>query len=270
MRQFIHQIYYDEASKAAVDPRFIALDNAANSRPDWREYWPMRNFLLSHTLEADALYGFFSPKFGQKTGLSGEQVNAFIDANPADVYLFSPFVEQAAFFLNVFEHGEANHAGLMEAMQQFVAGLGINLDLRTTVCDFNTAVFSNYVVAKPAFWERWLKVGEQLFAAAEAGQGPFAASLNAATQYHERVGAVGLKVFMMERLATLILLFNQFSVKAYDPFAITRSGIPASGLDHEMRIANALKMAFIQTRDAKYIEAYSRFRNQVLANLPQA
>jgi hypothetical protein len=269
MRTLIHQIYYDDATKAAVDPRFIPLDNAANSRPDWREYWPMRNFLLTHQLESDALYGFFSPKFGQKTGLDGEQVQVFIDANPADVYLFSPFVEQAAFFLNVFEHGEANHAGLMEAMQQFVSGLGIGVDLRTVVCDFNTAVFSNYIVAKPAFWQQWLTLGEQLFASAEAGQGPFAASLNAATQYHERVGAVGLKVFMMERLATLILLFNQFSVRAYDPFAITRSGIPASCLDHEMRIANALKMAYIQTRDAKYIEAWSRFRNQVLASLPK-
>lgn len=267
VRRFIYQIYYDDASKSAVDPRFIALDNAANSRPDWREYWPMRNFLLTHTLEPDTLYGFFSPKFGQKTGLSGETVDAFIDANPADVYLFSPFVEQAAFFLNVFEHGEANHAGLMEAMQQFVAGLGLPLDLRTVVCDFNTAVFSNYVVAKPAFWERWLKVGEHLFATAEAGLGPFAASLNAATQYHEQVGAVGLKVFMMERLATLILLLNQFPVKAYDPFAITRSGIPASYLDEDMRVANALKMAFLQTRDVKYIETYSRLRNQVLAKL---
>lgn len=270
MRKFIHQIYYDEASKAAIDPRFIALDNAANSRPDWREYWPMRNFLLSHTLEEDGLYGFFSPKFGQKTGLNGETVDAFIDAHPADVYLFSPFVEQAAFFLNVFEHGEANHAGLIEAMQQFITGLGIGIDLRTVVCDFNTAVFSNYVVAKPAFWKRWLALGESLFAAAEAGQGPFAVSVNAATQYHERVGAVGLKVFMMERLATLVLLFGEFSVKPYDPFAIARSGIPASSLDDEMRIANSLKMAFLQTRDAKYMALYARFRNQVLANLTKA
>lgn len=267
MRTLIHQIYYDEASKAAVDPRFIPLDNAANSRPDWREYWPMRNFLLTHQLDGDALYGFFSPKFGQKTGLSGEQVHAFIDAHPADVYLFSPFVEQAAFFLNVFEHGEANHAGLMAAMQQFVTGLGIDLDLRTVVCDFNTAVFSNYVVAKPAFWQQWLTLGERLFAGAEAGQGPFAASVNAATQYHERVGAVGLKVFMMERLASLILIFNQFPVKAYDPFAISRSGIPASYLDHELRTANALKMAFLATRDARYIASYTQFRDGVLAKL---
>jgi hypothetical protein len=267
MRQFIYQIYYDEATKAAVDPRFIGLDNAANARPDWREYWPMRNFLMSHDLEPDAVYGFFSPKFGQKTGLSGVQVNEFIDTHPADVYLFSPFIEQAAFFLNVFEHGEANHAGLLDAMQEFAGSLGIGLDLRAVVCDFNSAIFSNYMVAKPAFWQRWLQVGEHLFAIAEAGEGPFAASLNTATQYHERVGAVGLKVFMMERLATFVLLLSQFSVKTYDPFAIARSGIPASHLDHEMRVANALKMAFLQTGDAKYIESFSQFRNAVLAKL---
>ncbi|HEY8025394.1 MAG TPA: hypothetical protein VIF60_12550 [Burkholderiaceae bacterium] len=266
-RQFIYQIYYDEASKAALDPRFIPLDNARNERPDWREYWPMRTFLKSNQLEADAYYGFFSPKFGQKTGLTGVQVNEFIDAHPADVYLFSPFIEQAAFFLNVFEHGEANHAGLMPAMQQFVTGMGMQIDLSTVVCDFNTSIFSNYMVAKPAFWQRWLEMGEHLFAISEAEEGPFARSLNAATEYHARVGPVGLKVFMMERLATLILLCYQLSTKAYDPFAITRSGIPASFLDHEMRIANALKMAFIQSRDARYIASFLTFRNKVLASL---
>jgi hypothetical protein len=263
----IHQIYYDAATLAGLDPAFIPLDNSRNERPDWREYWPMQSFLKSHQLDEDTYYGFFSPKFQAKTGLSGKVVTDFIEANDADVYTFSPFVEQAAFFVNVFEHGEANHPGLLDAMQEFVTQIGMAVDLRTIVCDFNTSVFSNYFLAKPKFWRKWLEIGEQLFTLCEQQQGPLATRLNAATQYHQQVGAVGLKVFMMERLVNLILIFYQFSIKAYDPFAIARSGIPASRLDHEMRIANALKATFLATGDARYIESYTRFRESVLASL---
>ena len=263
----IYQIYYDDATRAGLDPLFIPLDNADNERPDWREYWPIRTFLLNNPLDDNTYYGFFSPKFQAKTGLSGRTAVDFIEANEAEVYFFSPFVEQQAFFLNIFEHGDANHAGLMDAMQQFVSSVGIAVDLRSLVCDFNNSIFSNYFVAKAKFWRKWLELGERLFALSEAADSSLAARLNAPTDYHVQVGEVGLKVFMMERLATLMLICYQFSAKAYDPFAITRSGIPASRLDHEMRIANALKMAFLSTRDGRYIDSFARFRNSVLAGL---
>jgi hypothetical protein len=252
----IYQIYYDEATRASLDPQFLPLDNAKNERPDWREYWPIQTFLKSNQLDNDAYYGFFSPKFQLKTGLTGKNVGDFIDANEADVYIFSPFVEQSSFFLNVFEHGEANHPGLLGAVQQFASEIGIPVDLRSIVCDYNNSIFSNYFVAKPRFWLKWLELGEKLFAISESADGPLAATLNASTQYHQQVvGEVGLKVFMMERLATLLLISDQFSTKAYDPFTLTRTGIPASRLDHEMRIANALKIAFLSTGDGRYIES---------------
>ena len=263
----IHQIFYDEASRAAVDPRFIPLDNMANARPDWREYWPMRNFLTTQALDEDAYYGFFSPKFHAKTGLGGAAVLDFIEATDADVYVFSPYVEQASFFLNVFEHGEANHPGMLPAMQQFVTEIGLAVDLRTFVCVYANSVFSNYFVAKAAFWREWLVLGERLFALAESGQGPLAQLLNAPAKYHQQVGAVGLKVFIMERLVSLLLLFNKYQAKAYDPFALTRTPIPAGRLDHEMRIANALKLAFLQSGDERYIQSFVTYRDAVIGAL---
>ena len=41
------------------------LDNLRNERPDWREYWPIRRFLLEGTPDPDAFYGFFSPRFSR-------------------------------------------------------------------------------------------------------------------------------------------------------------------------------------------------------------
>lgn len=263
----IHQIFYDEATRRALDPAFVPLDNGANPRADWREYWPIRNHLLSHTLAEGEYHGFVSPKFGQKTGLTGAQALAFAAASRADVVTFSPFVEQASFFLNVFEHGEVNHPGLLPAMQQLVDIAGLKINLGLTVCDHSRSVFSNYFVAKPAFWREWLALGELLFRLCEDPAHPLAQAMVAKAKYHEASGEVSIKVFIMERLASLLLVTGRYTVQAYNPFAIARSGIPASFLDEEMRVANALKLAYISSGDAKYIESFYRTRNAVLASL---
>src|SRR5215468_10842372 len=99
-----HQIFYDEASRAAVDPDFEPLDNRNAARPDWYEYWPIREYLLNNDLEADTYYGFVSPTFRSKTRLTGQQVKDFVAAaGGADVVTFSPFPCHAAFFASVFE-----------------------------------------------------------------------------------------------------------------------------------------------------------------------
>ena len=40
----IYQIYYDEATRLSNDNGFLQLDNSLNERPDWSEYWPIRNY----------------------------------------------------------------------------------------------------------------------------------------------------------------------------------------------------------------------------------
>src|SRR5277367_246524 len=105
----IYQILNHYTPRSALDPGFLVLDNSANERPDWFEYWPMRKFLLSEALDEQTLYGFVSPKFGFKTNLAASRVASFIDVAHAatDVVLFSPGIHNNAHYLNVFQHGEA-------------------------------------------------------------------------------------------------------------------------------------------------------------------
>ncbi len=110
---FVHQILNHYTSPQTLDHGFLVLDNSANERPDWYEYWPIRKFLLRETLDEDAYYGFLSPKFALKTNLSAGAVRQFIDAaDGADVLLFSPSIHNTAYYWNVFDHGEAEHPGL--------------------------------------------------------------------------------------------------------------------------------------------------------------
>src|SRR5476651_1635003 len=98
----IYQIAYGKHEE--LDPGFRVLDNSSNERPDWFEYWPIRNFLLGKPLEEDCFYGFLSPKFKEKTNLSAAAVHEFVsrEGSTADVILLSPSLHLTAYHLNVF------------------------------------------------------------------------------------------------------------------------------------------------------------------------
>ena len=165
---YIHQIYHDDATKAQLDAGFLPLDNSKNERPDWYEYHPIRTFLLSHTLEDDAYYGFFSARFKSKTSLSANDVESFVKTNDgADIVLFCPVFSESAFFLSVFEQGDCRHPGLMQATQEFAQSIGIHTNLSTIVTKSSDTIFANYFVAKRSFWGAWFQLAEELYRRAE-------------------------------------------------------------------------------------------------------
>ena len=131
-KSFVYQIYYDEASRQNLDPGFIPLDNTANERPDWFEFWVIRNFLKNHALEEQAWYGFLSPRFQAKTGIKSEAVSKMLErfGGLFDVALFSPHWDQLAYFLNQFEQGEVWHPGLLNLAQSFFDEIGRKVDLK--------------------------------------------------------------------------------------------------------------------------------------------
>src|SRR5580658_8106459 len=122
----VYQILNHYTPREDLDPGFKVLDNSSNERPDWYEYWPIRNFLTHEPLDEGDFYGFLSPKFRLKTNLTAAQVEDFLArADPrTDVCLFSPSIHNAAYFLNVFEHGESEHPGLKAVAMRFFERIG--------------------------------------------------------------------------------------------------------------------------------------------------
>ena len=85
----IYQILNHYTPREDLDPGFGVLDNSANERPDWFEYWPIRKFLLNEALDEDAYYGFLSPKFRHKTNLTAAEVGEIIGrAGPVPGHFF--------------------------------------------------------------------------------------------------------------------------------------------------------------------------------------
>ena len=182
----LYQIYYNEETRASLDSGFIPLDNTTNLRPDWGEFFVIRHFLRNNPLNEDEKYGFFSPKFQQKTGLSSSQVHEFIESTPenTDVVIFSPFWEMISFFKNVFEQGNFWHPGLINISQNFFLEAGRYHEVDNLLMHRKNTVFCNYFAASPAFWRSWLKIGDLLFDYSEDKNHPLNLLLNQRT-YHD-------------------------------------------------------------------------------------
>jgi hypothetical protein len=219
---FVYQIRYDASQE--VDHDFLSLDNTANKRPDWFEYWSIRTFLHTQRLDENALYGFLSPRFKSKTNLSGREVHEFIrrHGDTADVLLFTPSLHLTAYYLNVFKYGDSCHPGLLGLATRLFRRIGRPTNFDTLITHSGNEVYSNYFVARPRFWRAWLEVTEQFFEIAESQDDPLGMELRQPTTY-QGGESVEIKVFLMERVATWLLAREpQFVVKARDPF-IARS-----------------------------------------------
>lgn len=261
----LYQIAYNEATRDQVRASgFELLDNQDNLRPDWYEYWPIRQYLRTQPLQDDAWYGFFSPKFCAKTLLSLEQTRAFIamaDARGACVALFSPQPDMASNFLSVFEQAEVFDPGFNATAKQFLSGVGLDIPVESIVMDSRQTVFSNYFAAKPAFWREWFSLAEALFSIAEDPQHPLYAALTHNTTYAANAQR---KVFLSERLASLLLYLRpSYKVAVANPFTTGWSMAKFRQHPEDAYINDALKMAFKELGFPQYMDAFRMMREKI-------
>ena len=268
MRCRIHQIFYSEATRAANDPGFEPLDHLVNDRPDWREYWPIRRHLTTAPLDEDVALGFFSPKFRQKTTLDADAVHRFVAETAAetDVVLFSPFFDQSAFFLNVFEQAGLQHPGIAPTLEGAVRLIDPAVSAAGLVMSSRDTVFCNYLVAKPRFWRAWLDACEPVFAAAEAADTDLGRALNGHAEHLG--GAAPAKVFMIERVASLLLATRRdFKVRAFDPTRLPIAAPAMSAFAKDLVALDALKLAHgLQPFDA-YLAQFSALRQSIVGRM---
>lgn len=267
----LYQICYSPQTLAGLEPGFTPLDNLSNPRPDWREYWPIRGFLRNSPMQEDGWYGFFSPKFRAKTGLAAEAVRRFVAEQPddTDVVLFSPFFDQIAFPLNVFEQGAMQHPDTLRTFRDCALAVAPDAAFDALVMDSTNTVFCNFFVARPRFWRDWLAKCEVLFEIAEARATELASKLNGPTTHDG--GGVPLKVFVIERVASLMLATdNRWKPGAYNAMSLPWSQSPLTQFRLEMAFLDALKIAYRNQAHPQYLESFHRLRQILSESLQQA
>jgi hypothetical protein len=241
-----------------VELPFLPLDNLDNQRPDWQEYWPIRKFLLNEVLREDNYYGFFSPRFEEKTKMSAAQLLDYVtqQSSELDVIGFSPQPDMGAFFLNVFEQNELFDPGFKKSSQNFCDYADLEIDISHLVMDSRSIIFSNYFFAKPKFWRAWLNVCEFLYNKCESNDE--VAILNGWLTRTSYRNGIERKVFLMERVASLLISTKrEWRVMLYNPFLFPYSATRLSQFPEKAVICDALKIAFNETRSEIYLNQYS-------------
>jgi hypothetical protein len=271
MPRAIHafQIHYNAATRAALDPGFEPLDNSANERPDWYEYWPIRRFFQQNpALDEQALYGFFSPLFRQKTGLSAQQVRAFAQEGDAEVVTFSAHPCHGAAFYNVFEQGANCFPGFLDVAMLFLRELDPGIRLDALVTDSRNTVYCNYFLATPRFWRAWLGIVDRAFALAEAGDTPVGQALRRPVGYAKSDGDAKpseMKIMVLERIVSLMLAWGDFRVRNFPPFAIPLTE-QFEGHLAELQALDQLKIGYANG-DRSLLPQYVQKRDRLLASV---
>lgn len=259
----IYQIFYNESTQKSNDPGFLPLDNLSNERPDWSEYWPIRRFFTGRTLSPDTYYGFLSPKFHQKTGLSAQDVRTFLVDCTDDVVLFSPFFDQSAFAINIFEQGNISHRNIDPILSAAFMELNSNIRLSSLVTHSKNTVFCNYFVAKPVFWKVWLECCEKIFQICEQGDSALSHQLNILVEHD--TGMSPAKGFVIERVASFMLALGMgWRVQAYNPMRLPMTTSPVARFKDELCRLDALKIAFCESGYPDYIKLFKNIRMEIL------
>lgn len=262
------QIFFNENTRGLVDRDFEPLDNSKNERPDWFEYWPIRNYLSENDLD-DAYYGFLSTNFRNKTLLTGARVKDFLrQAGDADVVTFSPFPCHAACFVNVFEQGDFFHEGLFDVAAHFFQEVDPAVNLEQLVTHSRNTVFCNFFFAKPKFWRAWKNIFDRLFELAETRSSALYSALNRELEYSKGdsiadVKPVQMKIFIMERAVSFLLAANTFTTLNFPPFEIPVSN-DFDGNQPSIVMYDALKVAFSKTGDPYYLHLFKQLRTFAL------
>jgi hypothetical protein len=256
---FVHQIFYDEASRASIDPGFIPLDNTANPRPDWYEFWVILDFLRRTELSENAWYGFLSPRFFSKVGLTSDNVYRLLRANPdADVLLLPYAWNITCYSINQFEMGERSHPGLLKVSEPIFDRLGY--DIRRIISHMGNSNYSNFIVGKPSYWRRWQRAAEALFETAESTE---LGSMS--TTYVHRQQSAPMKAFIQERIGSVIMFHEQLDIVAPDvsetaPFIGTLLK-PNDEVRRTLRNLDLMKRRAIALKDGRVIEEFRRRRS---------
>lgn len=209
----IRHIFYDEETLSQTPSSFIPLDNVDGDK-SWYEFWPILNFLKNTKLEENIFYGFFSPSFTLKTMFSSENViNALRNNINKDVVLFSLAWDQLSYFVNQWEQGEVWHPGITKATQDFLNYMELDIKIPNLITTRKNSVFSNYVVAKKPYWDRWKALASQFYTYADS---PNAEIQSLKTGYLKKETHVLMKVFVQERLPALLLADKEFSTVNID------------------------------------------------------
>lgn len=152
----IFQIYYEDWHEQLLDPEFVPYDNRG-VQSELFEFEVFEKLIHSAQTKGAQYWGALSWRFGEKTGMSGKELLATIEANPGfDVYYCNPFPANEAVYHNGWVQGEPSHPSFLALSKAFFEAAGLQTDRLSLIQVSGSFSASNYMVGSPAFWDAFV------------------------------------------------------------------------------------------------------------------
>jgi len=160
MKVHLYQIQYDEKTKPSEESGFSAFD--VRDKPEFlkREMAHWLRFyeeVISKSDDQNAVYGLFSPKFNEKTGLVSQDVIQFVESNSdQDIYIINPYPMNVYLHTNVWRHCDENHPEISQMADILLNKAGYGFDiLKEHRHSVNQVIYCNYWLANKFFCDRY-------------------------------------------------------------------------------------------------------------------
>jgi hypothetical protein len=157
----IFQICWNERSFSKLEPGFAAFDWRRNPHPDLREFAAFRQLHAGGDTGKFDLTGAFSPKFAAKSGVSGLEFIQWIGGNPGhDFYFVNPRPQLPAFFFNGWAHSSHQFGDrFLDCAKEIIELAGYEPEVWINQReDFSNAFCMNFWIAGKGFWDRCMRV----------------------------------------------------------------------------------------------------------------
>lgn len=259
----IFQIYYRPEQLNDLDPAFDPYDNEGDDSP-LLEFNVFRKLARSASVKGADLWGALSWKFGEKTGLSGEQLRQVIAANPGyDVYYCNPFPELEGLYHNLWLQGETSHPNFLILCHEFFDAAGLPEEAINTLQPSSAFAASNYFVATPAFWRSYMSFVDHAIEEADRRMSSTAKAMiySSAADHRGMHAAASYLPFIVERL------FSVFLTRAGANF--TAFKVPLKARDEKLNVHQQLlrqmKDAAVSSRSLWLATCWINYRNLYLS-----
>ena len=262
----IYQIFYNQETKEMLDPEFIPFDNTNPSEPSWFEFEPIKKILESNVFDDNEYIGIFSPRFFEKTGMSGNDVIAIAEKSKSEVISFSPDLQASVLYLNPFIQADSKHPGFLSCAQKAYEHIGFDIDLNNLVSSHIRTIFANYWVAKYSFWKVWFKYALKLYFLSLNKSQFISKKMNEST-LHRGVKSTPFKVFILERLITVLLEdLNIDAELANDYHQYYSKRNFSNERIKEMFLLDSFKLSFRKEKDQALLNLYLNKRHSYQYN----
>lgn len=152
-----YELLYEDGQQPTLGSPFLSLNTANFNQPDLRELLAFEYFCQHRLWAQHSVSGLFSPRFTQKTGITGTQLRQFVLNNQGyEAYLFHPYPRELKLQHTFLDLAELEHPGIIAALDQVWQILldrqrpTVQLPQQQHIC-----CHCNYILATPVFWQAY-------------------------------------------------------------------------------------------------------------------